>query len=130
MKRTKIFISYDYDNDWHYQKLPSAWDANGCFDFSFSNQSTDVRISSTDATTVKRAISAKINNSAYFLCSIDEKTRKSDWEGWDIDKVVKLERKMVAEKIGAGKTPPDNILGLRASSAKQFTGEAILNTLR
>ncbi|MCP4365633.1 MAG: hypothetical protein GY800_10095, partial [Planctomycetes bacterium] len=70
MAKKKIFISYDYDNDKHYKNMLLAWDANSEFDFSFYDQSVDVDIDSTDATTIKRAISQLINDSTHFLCII------------------------------------------------------------
>lgn len=53
MAKKKIFISYDYDNDKKSKNLLKAWDANENFDFSFSDQSADVSINSTNASTIK-----------------------------------------------------------------------------
>ena len=64
MAKKSIFISYDYDNDRAYKNLLLAWDKNSDFDFGFNDQSADVSIDSTDASVIKRAISAKINGSA------------------------------------------------------------------
>ena len=69
-------MSYHYHSDKHYKNLLKAWDANGTFDFNFHDHSADVSINSTNATAIKRAISAKINNATYFLCLVGEKTHK------------------------------------------------------
>lgn len=70
MTKKTIFISYDYDNDKNYKQTLLMWDKNRLFDFGFSDQSANVSIQSTDATAIKRAISAKINTATYFLCIV------------------------------------------------------------
>lgn len=96
MAKKKIFISYDYDNDKHYKNLLLAWDKNNEFDFSFYDTSVDVSVDSTDATAISRVISARINNSTYFLCIVGKHTHKSDWVAWEISKAVELKKKIVA----------------------------------
>lgn len=125
MAKKKIFISYDYDNDKKSKNLLKAWDANENFDFSFSDQSADVSINSTNASTIKSAISAKINNATFFLCLIGEKTHESDWVRWEIEKAISLNKKLVAVKIEATYTSPPEILGVGASWAMSFTFESI-----
>ena len=125
MAKKKIFISYDYDNDKHYKNLLKAWDANGTFDFSFHDHSADVSINSTNAAAIKRAISAKINSATYFLCIVGEKTHKSSWVKWEIEKAVELKKKIVAVKTSSTNTTPPELLGVGASWAMSFTEEAI-----
>lgn len=130
MAKKKIFISYDYDNDKSYKNLLKAWDANGTFDFNFHDHSADVSINSTNASAIKRAISAKIKNATYFLCIVGEKTYKSAWVKWEIDKAVDLKRKMVAVKIKNSNTSPSELLGVGATWAMSFTEEAITNAIK
>lgn len=121
----KVFISYDYDNDKHYKNLLLAWDKNNDFDFSMEDHSADVSIDSTDAAVIKRAISRKINSATYFLCIIGEKTYKSDWVKWEINKAVELNKKIVAVKTDPTNTSPNEILGIGASWAMSFTFDSI-----
>ncbi len=125
MAKKKIFVSYDYDNDRHYKNMLLAWDKNGQFDFNFSDQSADVSIQSTNAAAIKRAISAKINDATYFLCLIGEKTSKSGWVAWEIDKAKELKKKLVAVKISPGNMTPSGLLGAGSSWAMSFTFDAI-----
>lgn len=125
MAKKKIFISYDYDNDKSYKNLLKAWDANGTFDFSFHDHSADVSINSTDASVIKRAISAKINSATYFLCIVGTKTHNSSWVEWEIDKAVELNKKIVAVKISSTNTTPAGLYGVGASWAMSFTEAAI-----
>ena len=125
MAKKKIFISYDYDNDKQYKNLLLAWDKNADFDFGFNDQSADVSIESTNATVIKRAISAKINAATYFLCLVGKKTSKSSWVAWEIDKAKELKKKLVSVKIDATNTTPSGLLGAGASWAMSFTFDAI-----
>ena len=125
MAKKKIFISYDYDNDKHYKNLLKAWDANGTFDFNFHDHSADVSINSTNASAIKRAISAKINSATYFLCIVGEKTHNSSWVEWEIDKAVELKRKIVAVKTSSTNTTPNGLYGVGASWAMSFTEDAV-----
>ncbi len=120
-----MFVSYDYDNDKHYKNMLLAWDKNSEFDFGFNDQSADVSIQSTDAAAIKRAISAKINAATYFLCLVGEKTNKSSWVSWEIDKAKELKKKLVAVKISYKNTTPSGLLRAGASWAMSFTFDAI-----
>lgn len=125
MAKKKVFVSYDYDNDKHYKNLLLAWDKNSDFDFNMVDHSADVSINSTDATAIRRSISAKINAATYFLCIIGKKTHKSDWVKWEIDKAVSLGKKIVAVKTDSSNTSPDEILGVGAKWAMTFTFDSI-----
>lgn len=129
MAKKKVFISYDYDNDKHYKNLLVAWDKNKLFDFYIYDQSVDISVNSTDAAAIKRVISARINNSTYFLCIIGKKTYKSAWVDWEINKAKELKKKIVAVKIEKGNTSPSSILNIGASWALAFTFDSIKNAI-
>ena len=129
MAKKKIFVSYDYDNDRYYKNLLLAWDRNREFDFGFNDQSADVSIQSTNATAIKRAISAKINAATYFLCLVGEETYRSNWVKWEIDKAKELRKKLVVVKISNGNTTPTGLLGAGASWAMSFTFDAIRDAI-
>ena len=125
MTKKKIFIGYDYDNDKNYKNILLAWDENKVFDFNFTDKSADVSINSHDVDVIKRAISAKINQSDIFLCLIGEHTRKSEWIKWEIRKAIELEKKIIAVKIKKDYESPDEIKNANAKWAMSFTFEAI-----
>ena len=129
MAKKKIFVSYDYDNDRNYKNLLMAWDSNREFDFSFSDQSADVSIQSTNATAIKRAISAKINAATYFLCIVGKETYRSSWVEWEIGKAKELRKRIVAVKISKGNSTPTVLLGAGASWAMSFTFDAIRDAI-
>ena len=125
MAKKKIFVSYDYDNDRHYKNLLLAWDKNCDFEFSMSDQSADVSIQSFNASTIKRAISAKINSAPRFLCIIGSKTSKSSWVAWEIEKAKELNKTLIAVKISADSNTPRGLLGVGAKWASSFNFDSI-----
>ena len=125
MASKKVFVSYDYDNDKHYKNLLLAWDRNSDFDFYMVDHSADVSIRSDDMAAIKRAISAKINNATYFLCILGDKTYRSKWVKWEIEKAIELKKRIVAVKTGASNSSPTEIVGVGASWAMSFTFDSI-----
>lgn len=123
--KKKVFVSYSYDNDKHYKNLLLAWDGNKLFDFSMNDHSADVSINSTNATAIKRVISRYINEATYFLIIVGEKTHKSAWVKWEIEKALELGKKIVAVKTNRENISPDALLGIGASWAMSFTYDAI-----
>ena len=129
MAKKRVFISYDYTHDRHYKNLLLAWDKNSEFDFSFYDTSVDVSVDSTDAAAIMRVISARINNSTYFLCIVGKHTHKSKWVAWEINKAVELKKKIVAVKTAKDNESQSEILGIGAKWALSFTFESIKNAI-
>jgi len=123
--KKKVFISYDYDRDRNYKNLLVAWDKNDEFDFSFTDMSADVSVDSDDAAAIKRAISAKINATTYFLCLVGKYTHKSGWVAWEIDKAKELDKKLVAVKIDREYETPNGLLNAGVSWAYSFTLDSL-----
>ena len=120
-----VFISYDYENDRHYKNLLLAWDQNKQFDFLISDYSADVSINSDDSGTVKSVLSRYINEATIFLVIIGEKTCKSKWVGWEIEKAISLKKKIVAVKTAKDNTTPTELYNIGASWAMSFTFNSI-----
>jgi hypothetical protein len=126
----KVFVSYDYDNDKHYKNLLLAWDAHQDFDFDMKDHSADVSIDSTTASTIKQAISTKINSATYFLCIVGKNTHKSKWVVWEIAKAVGLKKKIVVVKTEKSNVTPSGLEGVGASWALSFTFDSIKNAIK
>lgn len=109
MANKKVFISYDYDNDRHYKYMLSAWDENKNIDFFMTDKSADVSINSEEEAVIKRAISAKINNSTYVIFLIGKYFHKSKWCKWEIEKARELNKKLIAILLDTRNTIPGEL---------------------
>ena len=129
MAKRKIFISFDYDNDSHYKNLLVAWDKNQHFDFSFYDGSVTVPVNSGSAGPIRRVISQRIAACPRFLCIVGEKTHRSNWVSWEIDKAVEMSRSLIAVKTDRHNTTPPNLLNAGAAWALSFSFDAIKKAL-
>lgn len=129
MSKKSIFISYDYDNDRNYKNMLLAWDKNTDFDFKFDDKSADVSINSSCYDVIKRAISAKINSATYFLCLVGEKTYKSDWVRWEIQKAIELKKKIIVVKIDSKYITQVSLYETNANWAMNFSFLEISNAI-
>lgn len=129
MAKRKIFISFDYDNDRHYKNLLVAWDRNKHFDFSFYDGSVTVPVNSESAGPIRRVISRRISACPRFLCIVGEKTCRSNWVSWEIDKAVEMNRRIIAVKTDRRNISPSNLLNTGAAWALSFSFDAIKRAL-
>jgi hypothetical protein len=131
MAKKKVFVSYDHSEDVHYKRLLQAWDANPDFDFEFDSRGPDVAINSTDAGTVKAALTTKMKNATHLLVLVGAKSSKSTWMTWEIDRAkqddVKL--KIAAVKLAKDNEAPANLLGIGTAWATSFERDRIVAAL-
>ncbi len=125
MVRSRIFISYDYDNDKNYKNLLLAWDKNMDFDFTFYDQSVDISVDSNDPAAIARVISRRIGDSSHFLCLVGKHTHNSEWIAWEIGKAKELKKKLVGVKIERTNETPPGLLNAGASWALSFTFDSV-----
>lgn len=125
MAKPKIFVSYDYDNDWQHKKQLVAWDARQEFEFGCAERAAAVAFESADAAFLKRAIAVKIARATVFLCLVGRHTHKCPWVAWEIERAVELERKVIALKIEAGNITPTGLLNIGADWALSFSFDAL-----
>lgn len=69
MRKKKVFVSFDYDNDKQYKYLLQAWDANPNFDFVFEDK-TPGEIDTKGIGRVKAGLTRQINEATHtlFIC--------------------------------------------------------------
>lgn len=131
MAKTKVFVSYDHSEDAHYKRLLQAWDANPNFDFEFDSRGPNVAINSNDAGVVKTALTKLMKESTHLLVLVGEKSHKSDWMKWEIERAkqcdVKL--KLTAVKLGKTNVTPEGLLNVGTAWATSFERDRIVEAL-
>ena len=131
MAKKKVFVSYDHSEDLKYKNILRAWDANDNFDFEFDQRSPNEAINSVNAGTIKAALTKKMMEADYFLAIIGEKSSKSKWMEWEIERAKQDDTylKLAAVKIDNTYTTPAGLLGVGTAFAKAFTQNGILQAL-
>jgi hypothetical protein len=138
MAKKKVFVSFDYENDKHYKFLLEAWDANPEFDFYFSDLSSK-EIQSCDIATIKRVLSAKINEATYTLVIVGKYANSyhkdwkeigyKNWLNYEVAKSKEHKNRLVAVKIDREYESPDELKNSGAEWAMSFTRDAIIKAL-
>ena len=131
MAKKKVFVSYDHSEDLKYKNILRAWDANDNFDFEFDQRSPNEAINSVNAGPIKAALTKKMMEADYFLAIIGEKSSKSKWMEWEIERAKQNDTylKLAAVKIDNTYTTPAGLLGVGTAFAKAFTQNGILQAL-
>ena len=138
MAKRKIFISFDWDNDRRYRHLLSAWDANGRFEFSYSDQ-TSGEIASDDIPRVKAALTTKINGATGTIVIVGRyaDSRHEDWQeigyknwlNFEIARSKANRNNLIAVKLDQSYTAPEELYNAGAEWAYSFTEDAIISAI-
>ena len=131
MAKTKVFVSYDHSEDVNYKRLLQAWDANDSFDFEFDSRGPDVAIDSDNAATVKAALTTKMKSATHLLVLVGEKSHKSSWMTWEIDRAKQsdIKLKLAAVKLSKSNTTPAGLLNVGTAWATSFERDRIVDAL-
>ena len=138
MAKKKVFVSFDWDNDKRYKFILEAWNANSDFEFSFRDCSSD-EINSWNISTVKAALTRKINTATHTLVIVGKEANKEhadsdkigykNWLNFEIAKSKDNGNKLVAVKLSSENKSPKELLNSDASWANIFSEDKIIKAL-
>ena len=139
MSKRKIFVSFDFENDRKYKYLLEAWNKNSEFDFEFDDKSSR-EINSWNISTIKAALSRKINEADYTLVIVGKEANKvhkdrnligyKNWQNYEIAKSKENGNRLIAIKINSTYESPDELLGAGASWTYSFTEDSIMKAVK
>ncbi len=135
---SKVFVSFDYDNDKHYKYLLEAWHNNPRFQFTFED-GTPREINSVNVGRVKAALTAKIREASHTLVIIGRHANQQhahrdligyrNWINYEVAKSIELGKRIVAVKLDRTFESPDALRGANASWVYSFTEQNIISGL-
>lgn len=133
-----VFVSFDYENDRRYKYLLEAWHANPRFSFVFQDE-TPGEINSDNIGRIKAALTAKIRDATHTLVLVGRYANtphpkrhligNKNWINWEIAQSKAEGNRIVAVKLERGNESPDELLGVNASWAMEFSEPAVIRAL-
>ena len=139
MSKRKIFVSFDFENDRNYKYLLEAWNENSEFEFEFDDKSSR-EINSWNISTVKAALTRKINEANYTIIIVGKEANKKhkdsdligykNWQNFEIAKSKENGNKLIAIKLNSNYESPEELLGAGANWAYSFSEEAIMKAVK
>ena len=138
IRKQKVFVSFDYDNDKHYKYLLEAWSKHPRFKFDHEDV-TPGEINSNNISVIKAGLIARIRVADYTLVLIGKYANSwhknsqligfRNWINFEISHSKRYNKKIVAVKLDRSFDSPEEILGLNASWAMSFTEDSIIKAL-
>lgn len=122
---TRMFVSYDHDNDRLYRRLLEAWNANREFELDFSDPSPGFSPGGLDEALLKRSVAAKIDAADIFLCLVGTHTHACSWVAWEIGHAFAIGKEIVAVKVDSANATPPALIEAGARWAMSFTLDSI-----
>lgn len=136
--QTKVYISFDYDNDRQYKYLMEAWTLNPNLEFKFSDKSAH-EIKSDNISRVKAGLTQYIKDATHLLVIVGKEANKKhpdsnligdiNWINWEINTAKELNKKLVALKLNSLYESPDAIINSGAAWAMSFKLDSIIDAL-
>lgn len=125
LQDSKIFVTYDYENDRNYKNMLVAWSKNASFNIAFHDKSVDVSVDSDDQGVIRRVVSSRIGESTHVLCIVGKDTWRSKWVQWEIEKAKELGKPLIAVKVGKSCRAPKALLSAGAKWAHSYNFDSI-----
>lgn len=131
MAKKKVFVSYDHSEDAHWKRLMQAWNANPDFDFEFDSRGPNEPIDSHNAATIKQTLTRMMKDATHLLVLVGDKTAKSSWVKWEIDRAKQSDTKLklAAVKLAKANESPTGLLNSNTQWATSFERDRIVEAL-
>ena len=108
--RTRVYVSFDADNDMSYYRTLQMWDANVDFEFEFNDAHELNNIYDKSEESIKAGLQERFRHTKVFLLLIGNHTKDLfKYVRWEIDQAIKREIPIIAVNIN-GKRDIDNSL--------------------
>lgn len=138
LKKPRVFVSFDYENDGFYKKLLEAWNANSKFRFIFQDK-TPVEIQSESVSVVKGVLTRKVQEATHVLVLAGKYANQQhadskqighhNWLHFEAHQAMAFKKKVVVVYLTHGNQPPSNLIGYTGVEVAGFTRDGIINAL-
>ena len=138
MFRTKIFVSFDFENDRNYKYTLNMWNKNPNFEFT-CNDTSPSEIQSWNISTIKAVLSRKINEATHVIVIVGKEANKlhkdrisigyRNWQNFEIAKAKELKKQIIALQLNPSYQYPEELKNCNAKRIYSFRYENIIEAL-
>ncbi|MEZ5969875.1 MAG: TIR domain-containing protein [Hyphomonas sp.] len=135
---SKVFVSFDWENDRHYKFLLQGWHNHSRFEFTFEDGSAK-EIKSEDVSRVRAALTRKINEATYTLVIVGRYANSihrdhrligyRNWINFEVAQSKAANNGIVAVKLDRLYESPEELKSAGAKWAMSFNEQAIVKAL-
>ena len=102
--KTKVYVSFDADNDMKYYRTLQMWDANDKFEFEFNDAHETNTILDKSEASIKAGLQERFRSTKIFVLLIGEHTKYlHKYVRWEIEQAIKREIPIIAVNINGEK---------------------------
>jgi hypothetical protein len=139
LRKPKVFVSFDYENDRLYKQTLDMWDANKRFDFTFHSH-TPREIQSTDIGRVKAVLTTKLKEATHVVVLVGKYANQlhpdtkligfRNWINFEVYQARLHNKKIIYVMLKPDNTLPEWLLGSGAKPVRSFNEKELTEALR
>ena len=139
MAKPKIFVSFDFENDRQYKYTLNMWNANSNFEFTCNDRSSS-EIHSWNISTIKSALSRKINEATHVIVIVGKEANKlhkdreiigyRNWQNFEVAKAKSLGKQIIAVQLNSLYEYPEELRNCGATRVYSFNHADIVKAIR
>ena len=108
--KTKVYVSFDADNDMKYYRTLQMWDANDKFEFEFNDAHEINTILDKSEASIKAGLQERFRSTKIFVLLIGEHTKYLyKYVRWEIEQAIKRGIPIIAVNINGKKQLDDDL---------------------
>jgi hypothetical protein len=138
LRKPRVFVSFDYENDKHYKFLLSAWNKNSRFQFTFQDKSSQ-EVNTNDVGRVKAVLTQKIKDATYVLVIVGQYATQrhtdtiaigcTNWINYEIQQAKLYKRKLVVVRLQPNYPLPDQCSDAKGLLVEGYSQPNIMRAL-
>lgn len=139
IRKPRVFVSFDYENDRLYKQALEMWDANKRFEFTFQNH-TPKEIQSDNIGRIKAVLTSKVKDATHVVVLVGKYANQvhpdskligfRNWINFEVYQARLNKKRLVAVMLNTSNTLPELLHGSGAKLVTSFNEKDIIEALR
>lgn len=139
LRKPRVFVSFDYENDRLYKQALDMWDANKRFEFTFQSH-TPKEIQSYNIGRIKAVLTTKVKDASHVVVLVGKYANQihpdtkligfRNWINFEVYQARHNKKKVVAVMLNTTNTLPEMLRGSGAKLVTSFNEKGIIEALK